>query len=111
MGHGLRKASALVLCGCVCALVVVPTSARAHEFNGGVGVGGIQVGTEPSLAVSPFAGWLWRREGDFRVEVHNMLSIVPRAGVGVYDRTAITLGYATRTTHGDALDPPIEPRS
>jgi hypothetical protein len=27
--------------------------------------------------VSPFAGWLWRSEGDFRLEVHNMFSIVP----------------------------------
>jgi hypothetical protein len=98
MGHELMKASALVLCGCVCPLVVVPTSAKALEFNGGVSVGGIQVGIEPRLAVSPFAGWLWRSEGDFRLEVHNMLSIVPGAGVGVYDRTAVTLGYATKTS-------------
>jgi hypothetical protein len=46
--------------------------------------------------VSPFAGWLWRSEGDLRLEVHNMLSIVPGAGIGVYDRTAVTLGYATK---------------
>ncbi|WP_437598698.1 hypothetical protein WMF28_38655 [Sorangium sp. So ce590] len=71
-----------------CALVVVPASAHALEFSGGVSVGGIQVGFEPRLAVSPFAGWVWRGEGDFRLEVHNMLSIVPGAGVGVYDRTA-----------------------
>ncbi|WP_437598877.1 hypothetical protein [Sorangium sp. So ce590] len=80
------------------ALVVVPAPAQALEFNGGVSVGGIQVGIEPKIAVSPFAAWLWRREGDFRLEVHNMLSIVPGAGVGVYDRTAVTLGYATKTT-------------
>jgi hypothetical protein len=100
MGHGLRgKPSALVLCGCVCALVSsAPAPAQALEFSGGVSVGGIQVGIEPRLAVSPFVGWLWRREGDFRLEVHNMLSIVPGAGVGVYDRTAVTLGYATKTT-------------
>ncbi|WP_437722365.1 hypothetical protein [Sorangium sp. So ce861] len=80
------------------ALAVVPAPAQALEFSGGVSVGGIQVGIEPRLAVSPFAGWLWRSEGDFRLEVHNMLSIVPGAGVGVYDRTAVTLGYATKTT-------------
>ncbi|WP_437523335.1 hypothetical protein WME79_33895 [Sorangium sp. So ce726] len=80
------------------ALVVVPAPAQALEFHGGVSVGGIQIGTEPRLAVSPFAGWLWRSEGDFRLEVHNMFSIVPGAGIGVYDRTAVTLGYATKTT-------------
>ncbi|WP_437655155.1 hypothetical protein [Sorangium sp. So ce1182] len=83
---------------CVGSLVVVPAPAQALEFHGGVSVGGIQIGAEPRIAVSPFAGWLWRSEGDFRLEVHNMLSIVPWAGVGVYDRTAITLGYTTETT-------------
>ncbi|WP_437718963.1 hypothetical protein WMF45_22685 [Sorangium sp. So ce448] len=82
---------------CACALIVAPAPALALEFSGGVSVGGIQVGTEPELAVSPFVGWLWRRASDFRIEVHNVLSIVPGAGIGVYDRTAITLGYATKT--------------
>ncbi|MGK4000102.1 hypothetical protein [Sorangium sp. So ce1024] len=76
----------------------VPAPARALEFSGGVSVGGIQVGIEPRFAVSPFAGWLWRSQGDLRLEVHNILSIVPGTGVGVYDRTAVTLGYATKTT-------------
>ncbi|WP_437990673.1 hypothetical protein [Sorangium sp. So ce145] len=82
---------------CACALVLVPASTQALEFSGGVSVGGIQVGTEPKLAVSPFAGWLWRKERDFRIEVHNMLSIIPGARVGVYDRTAVTVGYITKT--------------
>lgn len=82
---------------CAGALVVVPAPAQALEVSGGVSVGGIQVGTESRLAVSPFVGWLWRRERDLRIEVHNMLSIVPGARVGVYDRTAVTLGYATKT--------------
>ncbi|WP_437751821.1 hypothetical protein [Sorangium sp. So ce1389] len=82
---------------CAGALVVVPAPAQALEASGGVSVGGIQVGTESRLAVSPFVGWLWRRERDFRIEVHNMLSIVPGARVGFYDRTAVTLGYATKT--------------
>ncbi|WP_437554721.1 hypothetical protein WME97_22210 [Sorangium sp. So ce367] len=82
---------------CACSLVVAPAPALALEFSGGVSVGGIQVGTEPELAVSPFIGWLRRRTGDFRIEVHNVLSIVPGAGVGVYDRTAVTFGYTTKT--------------
>ncbi|WP_437910550.1 hypothetical protein WME95_22730 [Sorangium sp. So ce327] len=82
---------------CACSLVVAPAPALALEFSGGVSVGGIQVGTEPELAVSPFIGWLWRRTGDFRIEVHNVLSVVPGAGVGVYDRTAVTFGYTTKT--------------
>ncbi|WP_231864841.1 hypothetical protein [Sorangium cellulosum] len=82
---------------CACSLVAAPVPALALEFSGGVSVGGIQVGTEPELAVSPFIGWLWRRTSDFRIEVHNMLSIVPGAGVGVYDRTAVTFGYTTKT--------------
>lgn len=82
---------------CACALVVVASPAQAFELSGGVSVGGIQVGTEPRLAVSPFVGWLWRRAKDFRVELHNMLSILPGARIGVYDRTAVTLGYATET--------------
>ncbi|WP_437912805.1 hypothetical protein WME73_38225 [Sorangium sp. So ce302] len=82
---------------CAYALVLVPASAQALEFSSGVSVGGIQVGTEPKLAVSPFAGWLWRKERDFRIEVHNMLSVIPGTRVGVYDRTAVTVGYVTKT--------------
>jgi hypothetical protein len=95
MGHGLKKTSALVLYGCVCALVVAPTSAKALEFNSGVSVGGIKVGTAPMFAVSPFAGLLWRRGKDFRIEVHNMFSIIPGAQVGAYDRTAVALARAS----------------
>ncbi|MGK3999927.1 hypothetical protein [Sorangium sp. So ce1024] len=93
------KARVLVLCGCACTLASgVPAPAHALEFSGGFSVGGIKVGIEPRLAVSPFAGWLWRSEGDFRLEAHNMLSIVPGDGVGLYDRTALTPGFATKTT-------------
>ncbi len=96
MGHP-RKGKALVLCGCACALVAVPAPAKAIEFSGGVSVGGIQFGTDPKLAVSPFAGVLWRQERDFLLEVHNMFSIVPGARVGVHGRTAVTLVYAWKT--------------
>jgi hypothetical protein len=80
-------------------VAVVPARTEAFELNGGVSVGGIQIGAEPKLAISPFAGLLWRRENDFRFEMHNMLSIVPGARVGVYDRTAVTLGYASRAVN------------
>ncbi|WP_437304285.1 hypothetical protein [Sorangium sp. So ce388] len=93
MRHRLKvKARALMLCGCACALVVVPAPARALEFSGGVS--GIQIGADAKLAVSPFAGLLWRRRSDFLLEVHNMLSIVPGERVGAHDRTAVTLVYA-----------------
>ncbi len=98
MGHGLNvKARALVLCGCVCALVVAPARGQALEFSGGVSVGGIQLGTDPKLALSPFAGLLWRHERDLLLEVHNMFSILPGARLGAYDRTAVTLVYAWKT--------------
>ncbi len=76
-----------VLCACV--VVVAPTMAQALEVNFGLSVGGIQVGTEPRLAVSPFLGFLWHTEGGFLFEVHNMFSILsgepcrsPRSHVG-----------------------------
>lgn len=97
MAHGLMRASALVLRGCVCALVILPAPARALEFNGGVSVGGIQLGTTPKLALSPFAGLLWHQKRDFRIEVHHMFSVLPGARVGVYDRTGVTVGYAWET--------------
>ncbi|WP_437947661.1 hypothetical protein WME98_44150 [Sorangium sp. So ce296] len=98
MGDGLgTKARALVLCGCACALVVAPESAKAFELSGGVSVGGIQIGTGPRLALSPFVGLLWRQEKELLLEVHNMFSVVPGARVGACDRTAFTLVYAWRT--------------
>ncbi|XXT17023.1 hypothetical protein WME94_43025 [Sorangium sp. So ce429] len=95
MKHRLKvEARALMLCGCACALVVVPAPARALEFSSGVSVGGIQIGADARLAVSPFAGLLWRRHSDFLLEVHNMFSILPGERVGAHDRTAVTLVYA-----------------
>ncbi|AUX36193.1 uncharacterized protein SOCE836_084000 [Sorangium cellulosum] len=91
------RTTAFARWGCACALIVAQAPAAASEFSGGVSVGGIQIGTEPKLAVSPFVGVLWRREKDFRIDVHNMFSIVPGSRVGFYDRTAVTLGYVTET--------------
>ncbi len=78
-------------------MVAVPATAEAFELSGGVSVGGIQVGTDPRLAVSPFVGVLWRTENGLLVEAHNMFSIVPGTRVGVYDRTAAAVGYAWKT--------------
>ncbi|WP_233561196.1 hypothetical protein [Sorangium cellulosum] len=91
------KTGVLLLCGCTCALVVDPSQAKALELSGGVSVGGIQIGTDPKLAVSPFAGLLWRREREFLLEVHHMFSILPGERVGAYDRTAVALVYAWKT--------------
>ncbi|WP_438041606.1 hypothetical protein [Sorangium sp. So ce128] len=83
---------------CACELfIAAPTSVHARELSAGVSVGGIQVGTESRLALSPFAKVLWRKNSEFRLEVHNMFSIVPGSRVGLYDRTAVTLGYDTKT--------------
>lgn len=60
-------------------------------------MGGILVGTEPKLAVSPFVGLFWRTESGLLFEAHNMVSIIVGPRVGVYDRTAASIGYAWRT--------------
>lgn len=80
-------------------LVVGSAPAEAFELSGGVSLGGIQIGTDPRLAVSPFVGLLWRGESGFLFAAENMFSIVPGTKVGVYDRTAATLGYAWKTGH------------
>jgi hypothetical protein len=82
---------------CSCVLVVVPATAKAFELSGGVSLGGIQIGTDPSLAVSPFVGLLWRTERGFLLELHNMFSILPGSRVGIHDRTSATLGYPWQT--------------
>ena len=81
----------------VCGVVVVPATADALEVSFGVSVGGIQVGTEPRLAVSPFAGLLWHTEGGFLFEVHNMCSLLADSRVGIHERTSATVGYAWHT--------------
>lgn len=79
------------------ALALDSAPAQALEFSGGVSVGGIQIGTGPRLALSPFVGLLWRQEKELLLEVHNMFSVVPGARVGACDRTAVTLVHAWRT--------------
>lgn len=83
---------------CACSMMVVPVSAEAFEISGGVNLGGILMGTEPRLAVSPQARIGWRAEGGFLFAVHDAFSIVPatnRLAVGVYNETSIAFGIAS----------------
>lgn len=82
---------------CACGVILAPATAESFELNGGVSVGGIQVGSDPRLAVSPFVGVLWRTEAGFLFEIHNMFSFLPWKSLGVHDRTSATLGYGWRT--------------
>jgi hypothetical protein len=79
-------------------VLVMPASARAFEFSGGVSVGGFQAGgTLPRLTVTPHVGVSWRRENGFVFVVHDLFSIlapVNKAGLGVYNKTSLTIGYA-----------------
>ncbi len=84
---------------CVGVLANLPATAEALEISGGVSVGGIQVGIDPQLSVSPFVGFLWRTESRFLLEFHNMFSVLPGSHVGVHDRTSATLGYAWHTAN------------
>lgn len=91
--HAIRAPRALsALCACV--LVVAPATASAFQLSGGVGVGGMQVGIDPTLAVSPFVGLRWRTESGFHFEIHNMFGILLGRRVGIHDRTSATVGYA-----------------
>ncbi|MDC3959547.1 hypothetical protein [Polyangium jinanense] len=84
--------------GMLCAaLILLVTPAEAYEVSGGVGLGGILVGTLPRFAVSPHAAVAWRGEGGFSFGVDDLCSVLPgtgRLGVGVYNQTSVAFGYA-----------------
>lgn len=80
-----------------CLLPSLPSNALAFELSGGLSVGGIQIGTEPRLALSPFVSLLWNTQKGLLFELHQMFSILPGPRVGIYDRTAANLGYAWKT--------------
>lgn len=92
----LRLPRSLRTCVLVVA-VVFPFPAEAFEVNGGVSVGGIQIGTAPTLAVSPFFGLRWRDERGILLELQNMFSLLPGSRVGIHDRTSATFGVAWKT--------------
>lgn len=78
-------------------LVLVAAPVRALEIHGGVSVGGILIGSEPRLAVTPHASLSWRLMSGLALSVHDQVNILPAAnkiGVGVYNHTSVTLGYA-----------------
>ena len=80
----------------VLVLVAVPRPAGAFEVNGGVSLGGIQVGTVPHFAVSPHVGLAWRLQSGVLLTVDDLCSILPpinRAGAGVYNQTSFAMGY------------------
>ncbi|HZH99231.1 MAG TPA: hypothetical protein VEX38_09690 [Fimbriimonadaceae bacterium] len=80
--------------------------ARAFELSGGVSLGGFQVGgLLPRLAVTPHVGLSWRRESGFLFGAHDLFSIltpVNKAGLGVFNKTAITIGYGWEEGHFNA---------
>jgi hypothetical protein len=79
-------------------VLVMPTPAGVFEFSGGVGVGGFQAGgILPRLAVTPHVDISWRRENGFLFAAHDLFSVlapVNKAGLGVYNKASVTIGYA-----------------
>lgn len=86
-----------ILFATTAALIPSTTSATAFEFNAGASVGAIQIGTAPQLALSPFAGLRWKTDNGLSIDLHNMFSVIPGTRVGIYDRSAASLGYAWKT--------------
>lgn len=94
-GHSYRTMRRIFF-ACLCACALVPTSAQALEFSGGVSVGGMLIGPDPRLAVSPHAAVSWQfGSASLSVDDHlNLLPAVNRLGVGVYNQTSASIGYA-----------------
>lgn len=92
-----RDVRAFYALSCAWIICLLPAPAAALEITLGASVGGIQVGTEPKLAVSAFGGLAWRSENGFLLGVHNMFSILVGSRVGIHDRTSATVGYAWKT--------------
>jgi hypothetical protein len=89
----ITRAAPLVL-----AIVAASRPVEAFELSGGVSLGGILAGTLPRFAVSPHAGISWRTESGFLFEARNLCSILlapSKEGVGIYDQTSATIGYAS----------------
>jgi hypothetical protein len=77
--------------------IVAPAPAAALEITAGVNAGGFLAGAVPRLAVSPNAGISWSAESGVMLAAHDALSILPPmngSGIGVYNHTTITIGYA-----------------
>lgn len=84
-------------CLCVCVIVAVPAPAQALEISGGVSVGGILIGPDPRLAVTPHVSISLGLASGFALSAHDLLNILPavnKLGVGVYNQTSVAIGYA-----------------
>ena len=95
------KPRCLIIRVALLALAIVAASrpVEALELSGGVSWGGILAGTVPRFAVSPHAGVSWRTESGFLFEARNLCSILlasNKDGVGIYDQTSATIGYASK---------------
>ena len=87
------------------AFLVVPIPAGAVEVAGGLSMGVFQAGTIPRLAVTPHAGISWRKERGFLFAGHNLFNLltpINKAGIGIYNKTSITLGYGWKNADGTA---------
>jgi hypothetical protein len=81
-------------------LLGLPTPASALEISSGISLGGILAGRAPRLAVTPQGGIAWTTTSGFLFAVHEMISILPplnNTGFGVYEQTAVVVGYAAET--------------
>ena len=94
MTPGLR----ITLLDLLVLFLVVPNPAGAFELSCGVSMGLFQAsGTLPRLYFTPHVGISWRRESCFLFVVHDLFSIlapINKAGIGVYNKTSVTIGYA-----------------
>lgn len=85
----------------LCALILLlrPTPSAAFELSGGVSLGVVAAGTEPHFAITPHVGILWHKEiPGLLFALHNLFNILPPTnalGAGVYNHSAVTLGYTS----------------
>ncbi|MEK9724871.1 MAG: hypothetical protein VW405_15495, partial [Rhodospirillaceae bacterium] len=81
------------------AMLVSRAGEAAPTVTAGVGVSGLQVGTVPALAVTPHVEVGWQVGDTLTVSLRDSLSVLPDSarGVGVNNRTAVSVGYAWPT--------------
>jgi hypothetical protein len=80
-------------------LTLVPQPAQAFELSGGVSMGGVLIGVDPRLAVTPHLGGVWH-VGNVALAAQNQLNVlaaVNKLGVGVYNQASLSAGYAWKT--------------
>ncbi|HTE19598.1 MAG TPA: hypothetical protein VK689_14615 [Armatimonadota bacterium] len=83
-------------------ILIMPISAGAFELTGGVSGGVLQAGAVPRVAVTPHAGISWRRDSGLLFaanDLFNILAPINKAGLGVYNKTSITVGYAWKDSN------------